>query len=275
MPGRYSGLLGIGWHMEEAYVGSGSGIQGGSEHYEEVEPDVEPLPDQFGTGDGAKAVLAVGGAVLAGDVSGASVPVAVALLEAWREKFQKHQEKRREDLVRAASKESSMDAEEAVRRIADDDRLTFLALEALEAASRTRLDSKAAALGRSLGAILQDDARIDKESIWVRILSVIEPPHLRVLKYFVNGRKLREGGTYWTPGVEVSVRTVSEGLGLKDAVLPLVQDLLRCGLLITPGGIDGGTPEMVYTPDGLNEELRATQLGAELFVRLELAAEDV
>jgi hypothetical protein len=255
-------------------VGSGNRIQGGSEHYGEMEPDFEPLPDQVGTGDGAKAVLAVGGALLAGDVSGASVPVAVALLESWREKFQKHQEKRREDLVRAASTESSLDPEEAVRRIADDDRLTFLALEALEAACRTRLDNKAAALGRSLGKILQDDARIDKESIWIRILSVIEPPHIRVLQYFVIGRKLRVGGTYWTPKGDVSVRTVSEGLGLEDAVLPLIQDLLRCGLLMNPGGLDGGTPETVYTPDSFNEDLRATQLGAELFSRLELAAEE-
>jgi hypothetical protein len=255
-------------------VGSGKRIQDGSEHYGEMEPDFEPLPDQVGTGDGAKAVLAVGGALLAGDVSGASVPVAVALLEGWREKFQKHQEKRREDLIRAASTESSMDPEEAVRRIADDDRLTFLALEALEAASRTRLDSKAAALGRSLGKILQDDARIDKESIWIRILSVIEPPHIRVLQYFVSGRTLSVGGTYWTPKGEVSVRKVSEGLGLEDAVLPLIQDLLRCGLLMNPGGVDGGTPETAYTPDSLNEDLRATQLGAELFSRLELAAEE-
>jgi hypothetical protein len=259
---------------KRAYVSRGNRIEDGSDHHWEMEPDYEPLPDQVGTGDGAKAVLAVGGALLAGAGAGPGVPVAVALLQLWREKFQKHQEKRREDLVKAASQESSMDPEEAVRRIADDDRLTFLALEALEAASRTRLDSKAAALGRSLGKILQDDARIDKESIWIRILSVIEPPHMRVLQYFVVGRKLRAGGTYWTPKGDVSVRTVSEGLELEDAVLLLIQDLLRCGLLMNPGHVDGGKPDTVFTPDSLSENLRATQLGAELFKRLELAAEE-
>jgi hypothetical protein len=249
-----------------------------NEHYEDVEVDFEPPIDEYGTGNGGKVVLAAGGAALGAlvTVPGAGVAIAagVAALEILREKLQKQQEKRIETLLQAASGHAAINPEEVVRRIAESDELALLAAEAIDAARRTRLDSKAASLGRSLGAILQDDARIDKESIWIRILSVIEPPHIRVLKYFVTGLKVSGGLTYWRPGLAVSVQTVSDGLGLEDAVLPLIQDLLRCGLLMNPGGIDGGTAESVYTPDSLNEELRATQLGAELFKRLELAAED-
>ena len=65
------------------------------------------------------------------------------------------------------------------------------------------------------------------------------------------------------------MHTIGERVGLEDAVLPLVQDLLRCGLLMSPG-VDGGTADSLYaTPDALSEELRATWLGAELFSRLE------
>ena len=257
----------------EGYMDGARPQNGVNEAHGEMEPAFDPLPDQIGTGDGMKAVLALGGAVLGAVVSGPGVPVAAAGLELLREKFQKRQAERREVLLKAASERAAMGPEDVVQQIAANDDLALLALEALDAASRTRLDSKAAALGRSLGAILQDDSRVDIESIWIRILSVIEAPHIRVLKYFVKAKKLRDGSVYWTPRVNVSVLTVSTDLGLEDAVLLLVQDLLRCGLLMTPGGVDGGGPESVYTPDALNEELRATQLGAELFVRLELAAE--
>ncbi|TDT81846.1 hypothetical protein DFO47_103504 [Arthrobacter sp. AG258] len=243
---------------------------------EDVEPDFEPLSEQFGTGDGGKIVLAAVGAGLGAAAPAISVPIAagVAALDALRERVHKQQKRRQGTVLQAASERADTSPEDVVRRITEDDTYALLAAEALDAAARTRLDSKVASLGRSLGALLQDDALIDRESIWIRILSVIESPHIRVLRYFVSGKKLGNDGTYWTPGTEVSVQTVSEGIGLEDAVLPLVQDLLRCGLLMRPGGIDGGTPDSVYTPDALNEELRATQLGAELFVRLELAAEE-
>ncbi|CAN7331925.1 hypothetical protein [Arthrobacter sp. LjRoot14] len=242
----------------------------------EVESDFELPVDQIGTGTGGKVLLAAGGAALGALVPALGVPIAAgtAALEVLREKLQKQQEKRMEILIQAASTQAETDPVKLVERIVQSDDLALLAAEAIDAARRTRLDSKAASLGRSLGAILQDDALIDKESIWIRILSVIEPPHIRVLKYFVTGKKLRNGSTYWKPGLAVSVQTVSDGLGLEDAVLPLVQDLLRCGLLMNPGGIDGGTAERLV-PDSLSEEPRATQLGAELFKRLEFAADEI
>lgn len=244
--------------------------------YEDIEPEFEPPVDQIGTGDGGKILLAAGGAALGVLAPALGVPIAagVAALEVLREKLQKQQEKRVGTLLKAASMQAATDPADLVKRIVESDDLALLAAEALDAARRTRLDGKAASLGRSLGAILQDDALMDKESIWIRILSVIEPPHIRVLKYFVVGMKLRTGSTYWKPGLAVSVQTVSDGLRLEDAVLPLVQDLLRCGLLMNPGGIDGGSAERIL-PDSLSEDLRATQLGAELFKRLELAAEEI
>ena len=246
------------------------------DQHEDVEPEFEPLSEQFGTGDGGKIVLATLGAGLAAAAPEISVPLAagVAALDALRDKVHNQQKRRHGTVIQAASEMANTSPEDVVRQITGNDTYALLAAEALDAAGRARLDSKVASLGRSLGALLQDDALVDRESIWIRILSTIESPHVRVLRYFVSGKTLANGQTYWTPGTQVSVRTVSEGLGLEDAVLPLVQDLLRCGLLMSPGGIDGGTPDSVYTPDALNEELRATQLGAELFVRLELAAEE-
>lgn len=248
-----------------------------NEHYEDVEPEFELPVDQLGTGDGAKFVLAAGGAALGAlaPAVGGPIAVTVAGLEMLRERLQKHQEKKQETVLQAASGQAAIDPADVVRRICESDDLALLAAEVLDAARRTRLRGKPASLGRSLGAILLDDARIDKESIWIRILAVVEPPHIRVLKHFVIGQVMRNGSTYWKPGVNVSVRTVSDRLGLEDAALPLVQDLLRCGLLMNPGGIDGGTPDSVYTPDSLNEELRATWLGAELFTRLESSADEI
>ncbi|WP_353710737.1 hypothetical protein [Arthrobacter sp. K5] len=246
------------------------------DQYEDIEPETEPLSEQFGTGEGGKIFLAAVGAALGAAAPEMSVPIAtgVAALDGLREKVHKQQKRRHGTVLHAASEKTRTSPEDVVRRITENDTYALLAAEALDAAGRTRLDSKVASLGRSLGTLLRDDALVDKESIWIRILSVIESPHVRVLKYFVTGKKLGKGLTHWTPGTEVSVRTVSEGLGLEDAVLPLVQDLLRCGLLMVPGGIDGGNAESVYTPDALNEVLMATQLGAELFERLELAAEE-
>ncbi|THJ65752.1 hypothetical protein E8P82_10695 [Arthrobacter echini] len=242
---------------------------------EEFEPEFEPLVHQVGTGNGGSVLLAAGGAALGALVPPLSVPIAagVAALEVLRGNLQKQQETRVEALLQAASVQASADPATLIARIVENDEYALLAAEAIDAARRTRLDSKAASLGRSLGSILKDDALIDRESIWIRILSVIEPPHIRALKYFVDSKKMKNGMNYWRPGLAVSVQTVSDGLKLDDAVLPLIQDLLRCGLLMNPGSMDGGTANGTFTPDSLSEELRATQLGAELFKRLERGVE--
>lgn len=262
--------------MTSDFSAQATAITDDADNYIDVEPDFDPPVNQAGTGDTGKVVLATAGAALGVLVPPAAVPIAagVAALEVWREKLYKQQEQRVETVLQSASEQSDLGPEEVVKRIIEDDDLTLLMAEAVDAARRSRLSSKAAALGRSLGEILKDDALLDREAIWVRILSVIEPPHLRVMKHYVKGAKLGNGSTYWKPGVAVSVRTVSEHLRIEGAVLPLVQDLLRCGFLMRPGGIDGGTAESVYTPDSLNEDLRSTWLGAELFQRLDLAAEE-
>ncbi len=175
-------------------------------------------------------------------------------------------------MLHAASLQAAIDPQKLAERIIERDDFALLAAEAIDSARRSRLDGKAAALGRSLGTLLQDDALIDKESIWIRILSVVEAPHVRVLKHFISA-KITKSGIYWSPGTALSVQTVSDALGLGDAILPLVQDLLRCGLLMEPGGVEGGLTAHRVIPDSFSAELIATQLGAELFIRLEAVGE--
>jgi hypothetical protein len=67
------------------------------------------------------------------------------------------------------------------RLIASDEGLALLA-SALNAATRTALDQKVEALGRSLGTLASEPALIDPESIWIRILSDIEGPHVRLMQ---------------------------------------------------------------------------------------------
>lgn len=56
-------------------------------------------------------------------------------------------------------------------------------------------------------------------------------------------------------------------LGLGDAVLPLIQDLLAAGLLASAGvpGVSSGIPDVS------DQSIHATTLGCQLFARLSLA----
>lgn len=192
-----------------------------------------------------------------------------AFLPAIGKKLAEIQSERTEELLAGVIAESALTAEDVVTQLIERDDLAFLAAEALDAARRSRLAGKGAVLGRSLGSILNDDALIDAESVWIRIVSVIEPPHIRILGLFLNHTAtMVSGSKLW--GRKSSPRTideVGEVLGLGEAVLPLVQDLLSVGLLATPGvaSIDMGIPDV------FGQSIHATTLGAQLFARLTIA----
>lgn len=245
------------------------------------ESEIEPLPEQIGFGPWGKAIAAGTVAGLGSlATAGGALPLAMSLAAgnaATQEiatRMKKIHNEREAELLGQAAATSSLSAEELTRRILDDEELTLLAAEAVDSARRTRLKEKVRALGKSLGAIVADKAYVDPESIWIRILGSLERPHIRLLGLFLDGSMLRNGETYWRPRRAVTVREAGQVLGLDDAVLPLIQDLVRFGLIMSPGiDIDGGSPSSSpLAADGLNEKMTATWLGPQLFVRLGVEA---
>ena len=97
---------------------------------------------------------------------------------------------------------------------------------------------------------------------------VVEPPHIRILGLFLEHTgTMGSGSTLWGRGTILKASDIGEKLGLDQAVLPLVQDLIRTGFLMDPGA-KGMTYEM---PDAYGQSVIATDLGAQLFARLSVA----
>lgn len=237
----------------------------------EENPPLESLPPQTGLGPVGQGVLAAAVELVSAAYPSAAVVLAGAgaFLPAIGKRLGEIQSERTEELLAGVLAESALTAEDVVTQLIERDDLALLAAEALDAARRSRLAGKAAVLGRSLGSILSDDALIDSESVWIRIVSVVEPPHIRILGLFLDHTAtMGSGSKLW--GRKDSPRTideVGEELGLGEAVLPLVQDLLSAGLLATPGvaSVDRGIPDV------FGQSIHATTLGAQLFARLTIA----
>lgn len=67
--------------------------------------------------------------------------------------------------LEAAADESELSPDELMDRLVADERRLSLLAAALNGAANTALDNKVEALGRSLGALAVDDARIQPETI--------------------------------------------------------------------------------------------------------------
>lgn len=80
------------------------------------------------------------------------------------------------------------------------------------------------------------------------------------------------GSKLWGTGPILKVSEVGDRLGLQEAVLPLIEDLTRSGLLMHPGA-EGMAPEkgLYEPPDAFGQPVKATTLGAQLFARLSVA----
>jgi hypothetical protein len=239
----------------------------------EILPVYEPLPKQVGLGPVGKGVAAASASALAAafPASGAVIAGVVAAMHSFGDKLNRQKDERTIELLESASAESALSPEDVVRRLIDNDDLALIAAEAIDAARRSRLKNKAAALGKSLGSILADDALIDLESVWIRIIATVEPAHIRVLEFFLEHTgTMGTGSTLWGTGRMAKVSEVGEQLGLQEAILPLVQDLIGAGLLMDPGA-----PGMTYEmPDAYGKTFKATPLGAQLFARLSDAGLD-
>lgn len=234
-------------------------------------PTIEPLPPQVGRGLAGKGLTA-GATSLLASAFPPLAPVIVgtsAAMQAFGDRLNQRQQESLANLVQSAQNECGMDAEEVVKRLAEDEDLCLLAAEAFDAARRSRLKTKAAALGTSLGSLLADATLIDLESVWIRIISVLEPPHVRILALFLeHTATMGTGSTIWGTGHTMRISEVGSQTGLNEAALPLIQDLMSAGLLVEvpPNGL------VIGGPDAFGREVRATTLGAQAFARLSVAA---
>lgn len=240
-------------------------------------PSINPLPHQYGLGPVGKGVLASVVALVGAAYPPAAIPLAGAgaSLQAVGERLNALQQARTAELLTAASQESDLSFEKVVEELLERDDLVLLAAEAIDSARKTRLPGKAKALGQSLGALLADDALIDLESVWVRIISVVEPPHIRILGMLLeHTTTMGTGSKLWGAGTILKVSAIGDRLGLQEAVLPLIEDLTRTGLVMDPGGEGMETEhEGIFNlpPDAFGRPVKATTLGAQLFARLSVA----
>lgn len=237
-----------------------------SQHDEE-DPAIEEPTAQVGAGPWGDAALTAGASLLGGMLPPAAPYIAggVVLLRELGKKVSGHVAKRDGLLLDSGSRASGLDPAILVERLLLDEELTMLAASAIDAARRSRMPEKARMLGRCLGTLAADDARIDEEALWVDIIARIERPHLKVASLFVG-----DGGRFGT-GQPLPLilppknpESIGEATGLGALVMPLIQDLLLVGILIKPGA-EGMTYGM---PDAYKEGVKAGPLVGELLSRL-------
>lgn len=232
----------------------------------------ESLPPQFGTGalgDGFVAAAAASLASIDGPLGVAAVGM-FAVLQSHGKHLREEVGRRDGRFFEAAAERADLTIKETLQRITNDERLLILSGIAMDAARRTTLKEKARLLGTSIGAMLEDDAMIDPESVWIGIVALVEPAHVRIL-----GNFLREvpdpatGGRQMMPWGSVKLSSIASDTGLGMLALPLTQTLVQVGLLDHPPTIDGGLPESTFLSGPLDQELRATSLTVELITRLQ------
>jgi hypothetical protein len=140
-----------------------------------------------------------------------------------------------------AADRGGVSIEELFHRIGDDPvRLTLLS-DAMQAASRTNIDSKIRVLGAALaaGALATDDALIDEQILLVAAIADLEAPHIQVLKIITDGTQ-RTGymGTERRGVSEreiVQLRKGLEGFGGTSLLQPILRVLDRNGLIYQTG----------------------------------------
>ncbi len=234
-------------------------------------PAIEPLPPQVGRGAAGKGMSAAVTSLLATAFPPAAPAIVggSAAMQAFGDRLNQQQQESLTTVVRNAQEECGLTPESVILRLAEDEDLCLLAAEAIDAARRSRLRTKAAALGSSLGSIISDATLIDLESVWIRILSTVEPSHVRILALFLeNTATMGSGSTLWGQGKAWRVHEIGTETGLHEAALPLVQDLMRAGLLMDPG--DSGL--RMGKANAFSSVFVATPLGSQLFARLSIAS---
>jgi hypothetical protein len=159
-------------------------------------------------------------------------------------------------LTGAAAIAEAGDEELLLRRIQEDERLSYLFLNVCEAAARTAAAEKKLLLGKLLGRAVRDEAEIDRGEIAERILRDLEPPHLRAMS------ELADAADATRAGGEVSQHAFNEVMDKYPS--PVRAALERHGLVSTAGTYDGGEIVIGLNDFGrwLLEEVRAARDGS-------------
>ncbi|MCO7219576.1 hypothetical protein [Klenkia sp. PcliD-1-E] len=162
------------------------------------------------------ATVAAQGVSLVDPVAGLVAAGFVPALELAVGRYQRQRADNVDGALTEATRVSGKTADQLLNVLSSDPvRLSMLA-EALTAAAYSAYPERTRALGRALasGALAEDEATVDAERHWVRLLSRIEAPHLRVLVY-LNG--LPEKGEETDPKREG--RHVAAASGIRDSAI--------------------------------------------------------
>jgi hypothetical protein len=236
--------------------------------------DNDSMSRQVGRGPVGKGVTTTVAAALAA-ASGPLAPAvmgAFTAMEAFGDKLNATVARRDAVVVEAAAERAGLDVEEALKKIMKNERLLIVAGLAIDAARRTTMRDKARLLGRSLGAILIDKTQIDEESMWISIISRLEPPHLRLLNQFLLAPSDPDNHYgEWRKSGDRRIGDAGYKSKLGALVRPLSQDLVQLGLLeCLPVSLQPfGSVDHSITWTDTDTWAHATPLAPELMKRLD------
>ena len=141
------------------------------------------------------------------------------------------------EMLETAAEALDQSVEDMIHRVSNDERLSDMLHQALQAAAASGLETKRRALGRALseGVLAKDDAKIDPHELVIRALAHVEAPHVRLLsqmayergdKIYTKSRHLRELDRFHWGQVESLVLQMN-GWGLVVEDRPDAVDLIK------------------------------------------------
>ncbi len=150
-------------------------------------------------------------------------PLLVQLLHARR--------RAAERILHAASSISGRSEAQLIIDAGVNDRQATFAWDVLSSGADSTFDQKLVALGRSLAAGIDDDAKLDQERIFARAMAPIDAPHIAVLEAIVA-----LGNDLPTDELVVTTQLLRQGLDeVGPALHPLLATLSTSGLIEVPG----------------------------------------
>jgi hypothetical protein len=152
---------------------------------------------------------------------------------------------------------------ELVAAVLQDEHRIELTMRVLEAAARTTLEDKIAALGRVLAAGLQQDT-VDEAVLHVAALELLQPPHVQVLAFIADhGYELQHEEPAPDSGLPgLKCKHITAALpGHAQVLDPVMTTLQTSGLIrdISAGMLDGGHANTDFAAD--SRRFQATPFG--------------
>ena len=162
--------------------------------------------------------------------------------EAWVKFRQEMYERQRQRVLEAlteAERASGLRPEDIYRRISNDEDLAELFVITVDAAMRTRWAQKLRALGRVLAKGLHADTgtEVDATEVLSRIVSELDPPHVRALALIANVGRFSPGPVGSTDVLGGWLKENFPGLG--PVAHQVAAFLLRNGLVTDPFYVNG------------------------------------